>query len=100
MPYNTTSNSATYDLARRGSKQFSNVITRNQNANSDWLTQAEADWLRELFFSTNVYIQDGTDFQPVVITDSTMTEKTNPRTQKVFQYQINFQLANQKRNRL
>ena len=100
VPYSTTSNSATYDLARRGSKQFTNVITRNQNANSNWLTQAEADWLRELFFTTNVYIQDGTDFQPVVITDSSLVEKTNPRTQKVFQYQINFQLANQKRNRL
>jgi len=99
VPYNTTSNSATYNKARRGATQIVNKVNRVKTANSDWLTQSEADWLRELFFSTNVYIQDGDDFLPCVINDATLNEKTNPRTQKVFQYSINFELANNKRNR-
>jgi len=88
-----------YNKQRRGVKQLVNKVNRIQTANSDWLTQADADWLRELFFSTNVYIQEGSEFLPVVITDATLNEKTNPRTQKVFQYAINFELANNKRNR-
>ena len=99
VPYNTADNVPTYDTTRRGTKQIVNKVNRIQTANTDWLTQAEADWLRELFFSTNVYIQDGVRFRPVVITDATLNEKTNPRTQKVFQYSINFELANNKRSR-
>ena len=100
VPYNTTSNSALFNVSNRGSKQFVNKVKRRQNADSDWLNQAEADWLRELFFSTNVFIQDGENFEPVVITSSNLVEKRNPRTQKVFQYQIEFEQANNKRNRL
>jgi len=99
VPYNTSTTTANYDITRRGNKPFNNKITRSKTANSDWLTQSEADWLRELFYSTNVYIQDGTDFKPVIITDASIVEKTNPRTQKVFQYLINYQLANQPRSR-
>jgi len=99
VPYNTNFNVPAYDKQRRGTKQIVNKVNRVRTANSDWLTQAEADWLRELFFSTNVYIQDGSEFLPCVINDAVLNEKTNPRTQKVFQYAINFELANNKRNR-
>ncbi len=99
VPYNTPNTNPAYDKQRRGTKQIVNKVNRVRTANSDWLTQAEADWLRELFFSTNVYIQDGSEFLPCVINDAVLNEKTNPRTQKVFQYAINFELANNKRNR-
>ena len=99
VPYDTNNNVPAYDKQRRGTKQIVNKVNRVRTANSDWLTQAEADWLRELFFSTNVYIQDGSEFLPVVVSDATLNEKTNPRTQKVFQYSINFELANNKRSR-
>ena len=99
IPYNTSTTSATFNVAERGNTQFVNKITRRQNANSDWLTQAEADWLKELFFSTNVFVQVGSDFQPVVITSAEQVSKTNPRSQKNFQYQIEFEPANQTRNR-
>jgi len=92
--------SVTYDKTRRGSSQFYNELTQTKTANTDWLTQAEADWLRELFFSTDVYYQDGTDVLPCIITSANVIEKTNPRTQKNFQYQIEFQPANQLRPRL
>jgi len=84
-----------YNTQRRGTTNYYNKPTQIQVANSDWLTQAEADWLRELFFSANVFYQDGTDFYPAVITSANLTEKTNPRTQRNFQYAIEFQVANQ-----
>ena len=99
VDYSTADNGPIYDKQRRGSRQFYNALKRVQTANSNWLTQAEADWLRELFFSANVYIQDGTDMLPIVINSAGVVEKTNPRTQKNFQYTIEFSPANQLRPR-
>ena len=84
-----------YSKQRRGTTNYYNKPTQTQLANTDWLDQSTSDWLKELFFSANVFIQDGTEFLPVVITSVDVTEKTNPRTQKTFQYQIAFQVANQ-----
>ena len=99
VDYGTGTSTVTYDLSRRGSSQFYNKGTQRKNVTTDILTQAQADWLRELFFSTNVYVQEGTNFLPVVISDAAATEKTNPRSQKVFQYSFNFEYANQLRPR-
>ena len=99
VPYSTSTTAVNYDISRRGVKPFNTKITQDKTANSDWLTQTEADWIRELFYSTNVFIQDGTDFKPAVITTANIAEKTNPRTQKVYQYQIAYKLANQPRSR-
>jgi len=84
-----------YNKQRRGTTNYYNKPIQTQVANSNWLTQNEADWLKELFFSANVFYQSGTDFYPAVITSVNMTEKTNPRTQRNFQYAIEFQVANQ-----
>jgi hypothetical protein len=99
VPYNTTTNDVPYNRERRGNNAYYTNINENFAANSDWLTQAEADWLAGLFYSPNVYIQDGFNMIPVIITDSAFVSKTNPRTQKNFQYQINYTLANPKRSR-
>jgi hypothetical protein len=97
--YSTTTNSVTYDKKRRGTNPYYINITQTFRANSDWLTQAQADWLAQLFYSPNVYIQDGTTWVPIVITDTQFNAKTNPRTQKNFQYVVNYTLANNKRAR-
>jgi len=99
VPFSTDTNSAAYNISRRGRQQLVNKITTTKTANTDWLTQEEADWIQELFLTNNVYIQDGTNFVPVVIVDTNVTSKRNPRTQKNFQYQITYQLANNKRQR-
>jgi len=99
VDFSTSTNGIPYDKQRRGQSQFYNALTQRKTANSDWLTQAEADWIKELFFSSNVYIQDGLDFIPVVIGSTELVEKTNPRTQKNFQYRVEFQPANQPRPR-
>ena len=83
-----------YSKQRRGTVNYYNKPTQTQSANTDWLDQSTSDWLRELFFSANVFIQDGDDFFPVVITSAEVTEKTNPRN-PLFQFAIQFQVANQ-----
>ena len=84
-----------YSKQRRGTVNYYNKPIQTQLANSNWLTQSEADWLKELFFSANVFYQEGTEFYPAVITSVDVTEKTNPRSQQLFQYAIQFQVANQ-----
>jgi hypothetical protein len=84
-----------YSKQRRGAINYYNKPVQTQVANSDWLDQDEADWIKELFFSANVFYQEGTEFYPAVITSVDVTEKTNPRSQQLFQYAIQFQVANQ-----
>jgi hypothetical protein len=94
VPYNSI-DPVPYSKERRGTINYYNKPTQTQTANSNWLNQSEADWLKELFFSANVFQQVDGDFFPVVITSADLTERTNPRTQKTFQYAISFQVANQ-----
>jgi len=98
-PFSSTGNTAEYSVSRRGKQHLVNKLDEQKTCNSDWLTQAEADWIQELFYSSNVYIQDGTDFVPIIVTDAQLTTKTNPRTQKNFQYLLNYKIANPKRQR-
>jgi len=97
--YSTTTNAVTYDIKRRGDLAYYTNISDNTQVFSDWLTQAQADWLGTLFYSPNVYTQVGTQWLPIVITDTQFISKTNPRTQKNFQYVVNYTLANNKRSR-
>ena len=99
--FSTTTNSVTYDRSRRGRNNYYNKVTKRRTAQSDYLTQEDADNIRELFFSTDVYVQqlDGT-YLPVIITNADVTEKTNPRTQKLFTYTVNYEYANGTRVRL
>jgi len=99
VDFSNGTTSVPYNKQRRGQTQYYNALNNVKTANSNWLTDDEATWLKELFFSPNVYIQNGTDFEPVVITTADVVEKTNPRTQKNFQYLISFQPANQPRPR-
>ena len=100
VDYSAT-NTVAYNNERRGNTQYQNRVTKNRTAETDYLTQVDADNLRELFYSTNVYAQqpDGAYF-PVVLTDVTATEKTNPRSQKLFRYTVNYQYANTNTARL
>jgi hypothetical protein len=100
VDYSTSTNSVTYDKSSRGRNNYYNNIIKQHTANSDYLTQTDADILRELFFSTDVYVQEGTTFLPVVINNASITEKTNPRSQKLFRYEVQYQYANGERPRL
>ena len=94
VDYSTTGNNVPYDIARRGRNNHFNDITKDRQANSDWLTQTDADNLREMFFSADVYFYEPNyGWVPVVITDATVTERTNDLAQKTFQYAVNYNYA-------
>lgn len=99
--YNQTfvnySSNVTYDKSRRGSKVYSISYQESRVAESDFLSQSEADWLRELVESPEVYVQSGTDFLPVVVEDTAFTYKTNPRTQKLYRLTLRYRMANTRR---
>ena len=100
VDFSNTDNSVDYSKSRRGRNNYYNAVDKQHTANSDYLTQTDADNLRELFFSTDVYVQEGTTFLPVVINNAEVTEKTNPRSQKLFRYTVEYQYANGDRSRL
>jgi hypothetical protein len=100
VDYSTPTSTVAYNKERRGTKQFYNELTQRLVVNSNWLNQADADWLKELFFSTNVFQQIGTEFFPIAIGSVELVERTNPRTQTTFQYVVEFQPANQPNPRL
>lgn len=100
VDFSNTDNSVDYSKSRRGRNNYYNAVDKQHTANSDYLTQTDADNLRELFFSTDVYVQEGTTFLPVVINNANVTEKTNPRSQKLFRYTVEYQYANGQRSRL
>ena len=99
VDYSTTSNGVTYNESRRGARVFNQDYTQNRVAESDFLTQSEVDWLRQLVESPEVFIQSNTKFLPVVITNSDFTFKTNPRAQKLYRLTLSYKMANQKRSR-
>lgn len=92
--YSTTGNSVPYDQTRRGRNNHYNDVTKQRQANSDWLTQTDADNLREMFYSADVYFyEDSYGWIPVIITDASITERTNDLAQKTFQYAVNYEYA-------
>jgi len=97
--YQTGGASVPFNKSRRGSKVYSISYEETRRAESDYLTQAEADWLRELVESPNVFIQVGTDFLPIVITNANFTYKTNPRSQKLYTLSVDYKMSNQRRSR-
>jgi len=93
-------NSVTYNRERRGQQQFQNRVTKVRTAQSDYLNQSDADNVRELFFSTNVFVQQSNgQWWPVVINNASITEKVNPRSQKLYTYTVEYQYANNQRDR-
>jgi len=100
VDYSSTANTVDYNVERRGKNNYYNKINNQRTANTDYLTQVDADNLRELFYSTDLYVQqaDGAYF-PVIINTATVTEKTNPRSQKLFRYTVEYQYANEVRSR-
>lgn len=99
IDFSTTNGLIPFDTARRGTTIYNKKINETYTAQTDWLTTEEVDWLIELFQSPSVFIQDGDNFIPVIITNTSADKKTNPRGQKLFTYRIEYKLANPRRAR-
>lgn len=99
IDYSTTNGLIPFNESRRGTTIYNKQTNPTFTAQTDWLKTEEVDWLIELFQSPEVYIQEGEQFLPVVITNTTAGKKTNPRGQKLFTYTIEYKLANPRRAR-
>ena len=80
--------------ARYGGTVFNVDLVNTWTASTDWLTEEESSWLRELFASSSVFAYLPGRSQPVAVTvqDAEYSVQTFPR-QKLFQYFISFQEA-------
>ena len=86
---------STYDISRRGLKDYHNSTDDIFTVDTDLLDKTNANWLEELIESPEVYIQRNGEFIPIVITDSSYVANQNQARQKQFKYTINFKPSNQ-----
>lgn len=99
VDFNTTDGSVPFNAARRGTTIYNKQGTQNFGAQTDWLTTEQSRWITELFQSPSVYVQYNDSFVPIIITNTQVDVKTNPRGQKLFTYRIQYQYANKSKSR-
>lgn len=85
-----SSNFYGYTLGERGNTTYSTTAIGEQILTSDWLNNAEASWLEELFTSPDVYLLNETNELPIIVTntDFTIGKKEN---KGLISYKINIQ---------
>ena len=84
------------DKGSRGTTTYSQKSEEMYEANTGYMTDAEAETLQYLFRSADVRAQSNRfkteEYLPVVLTNASWTQKTN-RTDQLFQYTVKFKLA-------
>ena len=53
-----SSNNYTYDLQKGDQFNYNTIITNKMTLNSDWVTEAQASWLLEMFMSPDIKYED------------------------------------------
>lgn len=96
---NYSSTISTYDITRRGEKQYNTGYTDRYEVTTDYLNKPTADWLTELLDSPEVFVQENGDFIPIVITNSGYTWNMNQARQKLFQFTVEYRYANKRYDR-
>lgn len=85
---------AGYNPSNRGQDWYNIQYKDSITVTTPFLDQAEARWLGELIESPSVFLQQGDNFIPIVITNASYLHNTNKRSQKTFQYEITFEYSN------
>jgi hypothetical protein len=85
---------ATYNVSNRGELQYYTEYTDEFEITTDIIDDKESQWLREMFESTEVYIQSGSDFIPINILNNQETIINNKARNKNYQYTIRYQFSN------
>lgn len=96
---NYSSQTSTYDITRRGTKQYYTDYEDTYSITTDYINKETSDWLTQLFDSTNVFIQEDGNFIPITITNTNYTWNLTDNRNKLFQYEINFKYSNQRLSR-
>lgn len=85
----------TYSVGTRGRKNVNIRTTESHKIYTDWIKDEEAHDLMELFRSNDVYIIDGGLLYPIIITDTSYSEKVI-KNDRLFNYSLSFELAYEK----
>ena len=88
-----------YNLQSRGATYFQTSYQDKYEVVTDWLSQEEAEWLSQLLESPEVFVQTSAGITPIILTNSSYRHNTNRRSQKNFQYTIEYKFSNQRRTR-
>jgi len=88
-----------YSRMSRGLSQYETVLDDTITINSDWITEAESEWLEQLVTSPDVYIYAGSNLVSVNITNANYETKYEA-SQQLFNLVISFTYSqNRKRQR-
>ena len=92
-------NSATYSYNNfdRGKRTRKTDAMIKETINTDFISEAEAEFLENLIMSTNVHIVENDDTTytvPVMVTDKSFVKKTVANNKVKIQYTINIEYAN------
>jgi len=90
---------STYDITRRGTKQYYTDYEDNYSISTGFINKATADWFTQLLDSDEVYLQENGNFIPIVINNKAYSWDLTNNRNKLFQYEINFKYANQRPSR-
>lgn len=91
---NYSSVAGDYDVNRRGKDYYNTQYNDSITVTTPYIDKTTAEWLSQLMESPSVFLQEGTKFIPIIITNANYTHYTNLRGQKTFQYDITFQYSN------
>lgn len=97
---NYSDTTSIYDISKRGKTTYYTKPKSKYNITTGYLPQGEADWWPQLIESPSVFIQENGTFVGIIVTNKSYKHKTNPKGQKVFQYKIEFEYANNDRARI
>lgn len=67
---------------------------------TDYIDKETANWLEELIQSPEVFIQQGDNFVPIVLTNSSYESNNSTGRNKLFKYTIEWVYANPRRSRI
>jgi len=82
-----------YNIGDRGTTVFATDVDEVFSMNTNWITEKECAWLEELITSPDVYLIEGTNKIPIVITDTKYENKTAMRD-RIFNLTVNYKMAN------
>lgn len=94
MRQDSDSNGFDYLTERGGTQVLNNTATEEIEANTDFVDEGTAEFLKNCFTSPQVHMQVGTGstavFEPVIVTETEFVKQTSAND-KVIQYVINIQ---------
>lgn len=97
---NYSTNPSPYNANRRGDTQTYLASTDKYSVDTNYLDKETANWLEELMESPSVYLQEGGNFVPIIITNTEYRTNNSTARNKLFKYTIEWEYANARRSRI